>query len=511
MIALRATSTRSRASSVSLWIILAMAACGFGDGDKPVGVAPLESPAGVVLHDDFSTASDAWETVAGTWAARDTDGRRVFAQTAVDQDFPLALRREPILADLDVRVRFRPLSGRTDASGGIAFRARSGRDYYVVRANALEGNFRLYRVEGGSRKQIASTRIEAPTLANWHEMRVVAIGDHIQASLDGELLLDHRDAAYASGRIGLWTKADSVTEFDDLEIRGSAEASSAPPVSAAPALDAGAIGRAAGVPATATPDGVVRVGWSRSDVPVTVDGARLDPAAGLGSWAAFQVAPGGAMMMGDTVLFEDELSPALDAALAAGLEVTAIHNHFVFDTPHVLFMHVGGHGDPAALAGSVKRVWDAVRSVRAKRAVPAAGFGGAAPTSGTLDAAALAAAIGSTPAVQGSVVKFTIGREVRMHGVTSGAAMGVNTWAAFSGSDAHASVDGDVVMTAAEVQPVLRALRKAEIAVVALHNHMLEEDPRLFFVHYWGKGAALDLARGVRAALDAQASSSAPR
>jgi hypothetical protein len=127
----------------------------------------------------------------------------------------------------------------------------------------------------------------------------------------------------------------------------------------------------------------------------------------------------------------------------------------------------------------VKRVWDAVRSVRAKSAVPVAGFGGAAPTSGTLDAAALAAAIGSTPAVQGSVVKFTIGREVRMHGVTSSAAMGVNTWAAFSGSDAHASVDGDVVMTAVEVQPVLRALRKAEIAVVALHNHMLEEDPRL--------------------------------
>jgi hypothetical protein len=276
--------------------------------------------------------------------------------------------------------------------------------------------------------------------------------------------------------------------------------------SAAPALDTDAIGRAAGVAATTTPEGVVRVGWSRSDVPVTVDGARLDPAAGLGSWAAFQVAPGGAMMMGDTVLFEDELSPALDAALAAGLEITAIHNHFVFDTPHVLFMHIGGHGDPAALAGSVKRVWDAVRSVRAKSAVPVAGFGGTAPTSGTLDAAAIAAAIGSTPAVQGSVVKFTIGREVRMHGVTSGAAMGVNTWAAFSGSDAHASVDGDVVMTAAEVQPVLRALRKAEIAVVALHNHMLEEDPRLFFVHYWGKGAALDLARGVRAALDAQAS-----
>jgi hypothetical protein len=511
MIDFRAASTRSRVSSVSLWIIVAIAACGFGDGGKPVGVAPLASPAGLVLRDDFSTASDAWETVAGTWATRDTEGGRVFAQTAVDQDFPLALRRDPVLADLDVRVRFRPLSGREDASGGIAFRARNGRDYYLVRANALEGNFRLYRVEGGHRNQIASTRIEAPTIANWHELRVVAIGDHIQASLDGELLLDHRDAAYASGRIGLWTKADSVTEFDDMEIRGTVDASAAPPVGAAPTLDADAIGRAAGVAATTTPESVVRVGWPRTDVPVSVDGARLDPAAGLGSWAAFQPAPDGAMMMGDTVLFEDELTPALDAALAAGLEVTAIHNHFVFETPRVLFMHVGGHGDPAALAGSVKRVWDAVRSVRAKSVQPASGFGGEQPAPGPLDATALAAAIGAKATLQGNVVKFTIGREVQMHGVKSGAAMGVNTWAAFAGSDARAMVDGDFAMTADEVQFVLQALRRAGIHVVALHNHMIEDEPHLFFLHYWGEGAALELARGVRGALNAQASASAHR
>jgi hypothetical protein len=274
---------------------------------------------------------------------------------------------------------------------------------------------------------------------------------------------------------------------------------------AAPALDADAIGRAVGVAATATPDGVVRVGWSRGDVAVTVDGARLDPAAGLGSWAAFQSAPGGAMMMGDTVLFEDEISPALDAALAAGLEVTAIHNHFVFDTPNVLFMHIGGHGDAVALAGSVKQVWDAVRAVRAGNAAPVAGFGGAPPAPGTLDVAALAAAIAAKPAVQGAVIKFTIGRAVQMHGVSSGAAMGVNTWAAFSGSDARASVDGDFAMTAGEVQAVLRALRSAGIHVVALHNHMIGEDPQLFFLHFWGKGPALGLARGVRAALDAQA------
>jgi hypothetical protein len=500
-------STRSR--SAFLWIFVAVAACGFGDGDKPVGVAPLAAPSTVVLRDEFSAASDAWEFVEGAWSTRSVDGGRVLAQTGVDRDYPLALRREPILADLDVRVRFRPLSGREDASGGIVFRARDGRDYYLVRANALEGNFRLYRVAGGHRNQIASTRIDAPSLGAWHELQVVAVGDHIQASLDGEVLLDHHDAAYASGRVGLWTKADSVTEFDDLEIRGAADASATPPVGSAPALDAEAIGHAAGVAATATPEGVVRVAWARAEVPVSVDGARLDPAAGLGSWAAFQPAHDGAMMMGDTVLFEDELTPALDAALAAGLEVSAIHNHFTFDSPRVLFMHIGGDGDPVALARSVKRVWDAARAVRAKSAEPTSGFAGAAPVAGSLDAASLGTTIGAKASVQGAVVKFTIGREVRMHGVPSGAAMGVNTWAAFSGSDAHASVDGDFAMTVAEVQPVLRALRKAGIHVVALHNHMLDEEPRLFFLHYWGKGPALELARGVRGALDAQAAAPA--
>jgi len=306
-------------------------------------------------------------------------------------------------------------------------------------------------------------------------------------------------------------RENALLRFATLLLAAILLSSSGNAASAAPALDAEAIGRAAGVAATATPEGVVRVGWSRTDVAVTVDGAGLDPAAGLGSWAAFQTAPGGAMMMGDTVLFEDELSPALDAALAAGLEVTAIHNHFVFDTPHVLFMHIGGHGDAAALAGSVKQVWDAVRGVRAKSAAPAAGFGGAAPAPGTLDTAALAAMIGAKPVVQGAVVKFTIGREVQMHGVTSGAAMGVNTWAAFSGNDARASVDGDFAMTAGEVQLVLRALRSAGIHVVALHNHMMGENPQLFFLHYWGKGPALELARGVRGALDAQASGSPHR
>ena len=270
-------------------------------------------------------------------------------------------------------------------------------------------------------------------------------------------------------------------------------------------LDAAAIGTAAGTEASAGPDGVVRVAWSRTDVAVTVDGARLDPAAGLGSWAAFQAAAGGALMMGDTVVFEDEITPALDAALAAGLEVTALHNHFAFDRPRVFFVHLGGHGDPVALAAGVRSVWDAIRAVRARQPEPGTGFPGEPPEPGSLDAAALGAILGHEAVAQGATLKVTIPRRGTAHGVAIGGSLGLTTWAAFSGSDARASVDGDFIMTAGEVQPVIRALRGADIHVVALHNHMLDEEPRFFFLHYWGKGPATALARGMRAALEAQA------
>ncbi len=269
-------------------------------------------------------------------------------------------------------------------------------------------------------------------------------------------------------------------------------------------LDAEAIGSAAGTEARTGADGVVRVAWSRTDVEVSVDGARLDPAAGLGSWAAFAPASNGTLMMGDTVVFEDEITPALDAALASGLDVTAIHNHFVFDRPRVFFMHIGGHGEPAALAAGVKSVWDAIRAVRTRAPQPGSGFAGEPRESGALDAAALGAILGREAERQGDVVKVTISREGEAHGVPIAGSMGLTTWAAFSGSDARASADGDFIMTAPEVQPVLRALRQAGIHVVALHNHMLDEEPRFFFLHYWGKGAAAVLAEGVRAALTAQ-------
>ncbi len=472
------------------WVL----ACGFSDAPKPVKPDPLALPNVSVVQEDFAEEGPTWEIIDGTWSRRtDAAGESVFAQTAVDRDFPVAFRPVPIANDLDVEVRFRPLSGKVDASGGIVFRARDGQNYYLVRANSLENNFRLYRIEDGKRRQIASTRVEAPGLGEWHTLRVVAVGEQIQAYLNRELLIDHRDGAFASGRVGLWTKADAVTDFDDFIIR-------VPSVNVS--LDPIAIGAAAGTPASQGPDGVVRIGWSRTDVVVRVDGAPLAPAAGLGSWAAFRATSSeSAMVMGDTVVFQDEITPALDAALAGGLEVTALHNHFVFDDPPVYFMHIGGHGSPDALASAVKSVWDVVKRVRAGRPEPGVAFPGLPAIPGSLDAARIGEIVGHKATQQGGVVKVTIPRAGRAHGVIVGGSMGLTTWAAFSGSDPRASVDGDFIMTVEEVQPVIRALRAAGIHVVALHNHMLDDEPRFFFLHYWGKGAAAELAQGVRAAL----------
>src|SRR5205085_1007458 len=204
------------------------------------------------------------------------------------------------------------------------------------------------------------------------------------------------------------------------------------------------------------------------------------------------------------VVFQDEVSPAMDAAFAHGLEVTALHNHFFHDEPKVYFMHVGGMGEPEKLAAGVKAVWDAIKKVRSDNPKPATRFPGDAPRAGTVTAAPIEQALGQKSESQAGVVKVTIGREGSMHGVQVGGSMGLTTWAAFSGSDELAAVDGDFVMTAAEVQPVLHALRQGGIHIVALHNHMIGEQPAFYFTHFWGKASAPELAKTIKTALDAQ-------
>ena len=269
-------------------------------------------------------------------------------------------------------------------------------------------------------------------------------------------------------------------------------------------LNAEKIAAASGAKTTTAPDGVVRIGWPRTDVAVKVDGLAFPPAAGLGSWAAFTPTKHGAMVMGDTVLFQDEVTPAMDAAFAGGLEVTGLHNHFFYDEPKVYFMHIGGQRDAETLAAAVKSMWDAVKKVRTNQAQPATQFPGKVPQVGAITAAPLDKTIGHKSDTQGGVVKFTIGREGSMHGVKVSGSMGLTTWAAFSGTDSLAVMDGDFIMTADEVQPVLKTLRKANIHVVALHNHMVGENPPYYFTHFWGKGSPQELARGFQLALDAQ-------
>jgi len=170
---------------------------------------------------DLGVENPKWKFVAGQWVRRASGGRQVLAQTAETQPWAVALLEDQKFADVDVSVRFRPISGKEDASGGIIFRARDGRNYFLIRANALENNFRLYTIVNGKRSTIASARVTEPSLGAWHSIRVVATGAKIQGYLDGTLLLEHQDKTFAAGWVGLWTKADSVTEFADLELSGS--------------------------------------------------------------------------------------------------------------------------------------------------------------------------------------------------------------------------------------------------------------------------------------------------
>lgn len=255
---------------------------------------------------------------------------------------------------------------------------------------------------------------------------------------------------------------------------------------------------------------VVRIGWSRDDVEVTVDGAPLPPAAGLGSWAAFKSSGDGedTIVAGDTVVFQDEVDAAMDAAFAHNLKVTALHNHFFYDQPKAYFMHIAGRGSSTELAAGVKAVWDAIKQVRADNPQPATSFPGNPPArNGDIDPLVIATTTGLEAEKQSSgVVKVSAERPARMEGTDVGGRMGLSSWAAFSGNMESASIDGDFIMTAAEVQPVLKRMREVGFHVVALHNHMIGETPPLYFTHFWAKGEAGELAQGFRAVLDTRSS-----
>jgi Domain of Unknown Function (DUF1259) len=210
-------------------------------------------------------------------------------------------------------------------------------------------------------------------------------------------------------------------------------------------------------------EGVFKLSMPRDDLSVAVAGVKLTPAMGLTSWAAFKKVGAHTVLMGDTVLTEDQVNPVMSVALDNGLEVTALHNHFFWDVPKVMFMHIGGMGEGEKLATAVGKVWGKIKETSGgKGEVPRGEVSAAA--AGTLDAKKLEAILGAKGQVTGGVLKFVFGAETRMHGEVMGSAMGVNTW--------------------------------------AIHQHMVGENPRVMFLHFWGVGPAVGLAKGLQAARD---------
>ena len=246
--------------------------------------------------------------------------------------------------------------------------------------------------------------------------------------------------------------------------------------------------------------GVLKVNIPRNDLKITIEGFATPTPFGFGGWVAMSKGTGGDdVMMGDLVLLQEEVNPVLSALLDNGIDVTALHNHFFWDDPHLYYMHVHAMGKAADLATRVKPALDLIGHVKPEPATPAS-------TGGTpLDTAKLAKIVGHDGEQNGSVYKITVGRDdlnMKDHGAVINARMGLNTWAAFVGTQEDAAIAGDVAMLESEVTPVLKALRKNNLDVVAIHHHMIGEAPMVVFLHYWGRGPAEKLATGFKSALD---------
>jgi uncharacterized protein DUF1259 len=255
-------------------------------------------------------------------------------------------------------------------------------------------------------------------------------------------------------------------------------------------------------------EGAFKVSVPRGDLEVKAAGVRLTPPMGLTSWASFKPVGQRTVVMGDMVLLEDQVNPVMSAALENGLEVTALHNHFLWDTPRVMFMHIGGMGSEEALAEAVGKVFAKIKETAGgKGETPHVEID---PARTSLDPAKIETVLHQKGDLNNGVYKVVIGRTARMHDGVMGSTMGVNTWAAFAGSDEQAVVDGDFAMLESELQPVLKALRGAGINIVAIHQHMTGESPRIMFLHYWGIGSTQALAQGLRAALDKTRESKRP-
>lgn len=268
------------------------------------------------------------------------------------------------------------------------------------------------------------------------------------------------------------------------------------------ALDTLAIERIIGIKGKSS-NGEYKITVPQNDLDVKVDGFKIIPAMGLGTWVAFTPAKDGAMIMGDIVVTENDLGPVQQEIIKQGLTSTAIHNHFVRNNPNIMFMHMGGSGNTELMAQKAKAVLDKVKQRRSGD--PSKGTASNEAVQNTLDTKKLDDILGYKAEMSKGVYKYTIGRpDVKLteHGVPVSTFLGFNTWAAWQGTPEKAAVAGDFTMLEYEVEPVLKALIEGGIEVVALHNHMVHEQPRIFFLHYWGVGNAEHLAKTLRSALD---------
>jgi hypothetical protein len=249
--------------------------------------------------------------------------------------------------------------------------------------------------------------------------------------------------------------------------------------------------------------GEYKITIPQNDLSVVVDSFKIVPAMGLGTWIAFTPAPNGAMVMGDIIVTENDLKPVQQEIIRQGMTITAIHNHFVRNHPNVMYMHLGGSGSTEQMAQKAKAVLDKVKEVRGVD--PAKGNASTETVTNTIDTKMLDDILGYKAEMSKGVYKYTIGRpdvSLREHGVPVSTFLGFNTWVAFQGTPERAAVAGDFTMLENEVAPVIKALVENGIEVVAVHNHMVHEQPRIFFLHYWGIGNAMQLAKGLKAALD---------
>lgn len=286
-----------------------------------------------------------------------------------------------------------------------------------------------------------------------------------------------------------------------LAVGGAASLSAQKPTSAGPWSRVTAVLGRAGA---SQPGGVMKYSFPRGDLKVVIDGVSLKPALALGSWVAFKEASRGtAMAMGDLVLTDDEVGPVMRALQSGGVELTALHNHLLMESPHVMYMHIAAHGDPVAIA----------RTIRAALAQSRTPLGSApaltATATNALDTAAIAKALGHAGKLNGEVYQVSVPRSERItdHGIEIPASMGVATSMNFQPTGAgRAAISGDFVLRNDEVNRVIKALLAHGIQPVAIHSHMLTEEPRLYFMHFWADDGAVKLAIGLRAALDETAS-----